>query len=165
MDSRGTSQIGRQQKGGVLLIFWDSWVLPPSRIIWGGIWMRNGPAWGVRPGSPSRPIPKFSQMTTSCPCTPSWYQLLPHIFNYSKLVGIWDGLLVRVRRYSTSSRILSWIKIRIFQVSPQGASLMRSSRAKKLGRPEYFCYLTMSTGDSFPMEPSLVRAEGSDRAS
>ena len=46
----------------------------------------------------------------------------------SKLVGKYNGLLIRVRRSFPASRLLSWPKIRIFQVSPQGTSLVRSSR-------------------------------------
>ena len=37
----------------------------------------------------------------------------------SKLVGIWDGLLVRVSRSSTASRLSSWTKIRISMCLPR----------------------------------------------
>ena len=82
----------------------------------------------------------------------------------SKLVGIWYGLSVRVRRSSLASRILPWPQIRILQVSPQGSSLVRSSRVEDLGGSEPFWYLTIYVGDRCPMEPSLMSAEGSDRA-
>ena len=42
-------------------------------------------------------------------------------------------------------------------------NVVRSSRKKNLGGYDPFWYITMSTGDGFPMEPSLVGAEGSDR--
>ena len=71
----------------------------------------------------------------------------------SKLVGIWNGLSVGVRRSYPASRISSWPKIRILQVSPQGASLLRSYRVTNIGEYEPFWYLLMSFGDSFPMEP------------
>ena len=51
----------------------------------------------------------------------------------SRLVGIWYGLLVGVRRSFTASRISPWLKIHIFQVSTQVASLVRSSRVANLG--------------------------------
>ena len=90
-----------------------------------------------------------------------------HIASFSassKLVGILDGLLVGFRRYSPASRLLSWPKIRIFQVTPQGASLVRSSRVANLVGSEPFWYLNMSFGDICPMESSLMVVEGSDRA-
>ena len=83
----------------------------------------------------------------------------------SNLVGIWDGLSVGVRRSYPTSRLLSWPQIRIFQVSPQGDSSVRSSRVTNLVITCPLWYLKMSPGASCPMEPSLVGAEGSDRAS
>ena len=81
------------------------------------------------------------------------------------LVGIWDGILVEVRRSSPASRLLYWPKIRIFQVSPQGESLVRSSRVANLGGSDPFWYLNMSFGERCPMVSSLVGEEGSDRVS
>ena len=51
----------------------------------------------------------------------------------SKLVGSLDGISVVVRRYYNASRISSWPKTRIFQVSLQGSSLMRSYRVENWG--------------------------------
>ena len=81
----------------------------------------------------------------------------------SKLVGIWYGISVGVRRYSPDSSISSWPKIRIFQVSTQEASLVSSSRVENMGGSDPFYYLTISSGDRCPMEPYLVGEEGSDR--
>ena len=50
-----------------------------------------------------------------------------------KLMGSWYGLLVGVRRFYPECMVYSWTKISIFQVSPQEASLMRSSRMKNWG--------------------------------
>ena len=51
----------------------------------------------------------------------------------SKLVGSCYGLLGRFSRSYHASRISSWPKIRIFQVSPQGGSLIRSSTVMNRG--------------------------------
>ena len=61
--------------------------------------------------------------------------LAPIAFQYtsSRLVGILDGLSVRVRRSSPVSRILYWPKIWVSQVSPQRSSFVRSSRVVNLG--------------------------------
>ena len=56
-----------------------------------------------------------------------------YLFTSSKLVGIGDGLSVRVSRSYLTSRLLSWTKIRVFQVSPQGSSLVRSSMVVNYG--------------------------------
>ena len=50
-----------------------------------------------------------------------------------KLVGIWYEISVGVRRSSPTSRLYYWPKIRIFQVSPQEASLVLSSRVENMG--------------------------------
>ena len=50
-----------------------------------------------------------------------------------------------------------------FQVSFQGASLVRSNIVTNMGGSDRFWYLTMYFGTRYPMEPSLVGAEGSDR--
>ena len=55
-----------------------------------------------------------------------------------RLVGIWDGLLVEVRRYYPEFRILYWTKIRTFQVSPHRASLVNSSGVENMGGSETF---------------------------
>ena len=49
-----------------------------------------------------------------------------NISTSSKLLVNWYGLSVRVRSSSPASGLLSWPKFRVFQVSPQGFSLMRS---------------------------------------
>ena len=97
----------------------------------------------------------------------SLVSLAPTVYlsNYYKLVWIWDGLSVRVMRSSPASRLLSWPKIRVFHVSPQRASLVRSSRVANMGGSGPFWYLMMSFGYRWPMKPSLVGAEGPDRAS
>ena len=50
-----------------------------------------------------------------------------------KLVGFLDGLLVKFRGSYPVSRLLSSQKILILQMSPQGASLMRSSIMVNMG--------------------------------
>ena len=83
----------------------------------------------------------------------------------SKLVDICDELLVRVGRYSPASRLSSWPKIQIFQVSPQGVCLVSSYIVANMGGSEPFWYLTMSFGDIPPTELSLVSTEGYYRTS
>ena len=87
------------------------------------------------------------------------------LFTSSKLVGIRDGFLVGVRRSSPAYRLSSCPKIRIFQVSLQVSSLVCSSRVADMGVSNPLWYLAMSFGGRCPIEPSLVGAEGSDRAS
>ena len=83
----------------------------------------------------------------------------------SKLVGIGYGILVGVRRSSYASSISPWTKIRVFQVSLQRSSLVRSYIVANMGGYDPFWYLTMSSGARCPMETSLVGAEVSDKAS
>ena len=83
----------------------------------------------------------------------------------SKLEGVCDGLSVGVRGSFPASRISSWPKIQIFHVSTQLASLVHSSRVENVGISDPLWYLEMSHVDRGPMEPSIVGAEGSDRAS
>ena len=83
----------------------------------------------------------------------------------SKFFGFLDGLSVGVRKSSPASRLLSWTKIRIFQAFPQGASLVRSYRVANMGLYDPFWYLAISFGDRCPIEPFLMGAEGSNRAS
>ena len=75
---------------------------------------------------------------------------------YSKLVWIWNGLSVGVRRSYPDIRLSSWTKVRIFQVSPQEAYLVHSSKVENLGGYDPFWYLTMYTGYMCPMEPYLL---------
>ena len=72
----------------------------------------------------------------------------------SKLVGSWYFPLVGFMRYSTASRVSSCYKIWIFQVSPQGASLIWYSRVENWGWSAPFWYLKISPGDRCPMDPS-----------
>ena len=65
----------------------------------------------------------------------------------SNLVRIWDGLLFGFSRSYPAYKILSWPKIRIFQVSTHAASLVRSYRVENLGGSDPIWYLTMSPGD------------------
>ena len=67
----------------------------------------------------------------------------------SNLMGIWGGLLSRVRRYSPATRISYWPKIWILQVTLQGDSFRCSSRVENLGGFNPFWYITMSPGDRF----------------
>ena len=69
----------------------------------------------------------------------------------SKLVVSWYGLSIRVRRSSLASRLSYWSKIWIFWVSPQEASLVRSSRVENMGRCGSFWYCTISPGSSCPI--------------
>ena len=75
------------------------------------------------------------------------------------------GLSGVVRGFSPVSRISYWTKIHIFPVSPQEASFVRFSMVENMGGSYPLWYIVMSPGDRFPMEPSLVGAEGYDRAS
>ena len=131
---------------------------------------------------PSRPVlscpvlscPFLSCPVLSCPVPSRPRSLIDHILaisslassatitslsTSSRLVGIWDGLLVGVRRSSPASTLLYWPKIWIFQVSPQRASLVRSYILANLGGSDPFWYITMSFGERCPMESSLVVAE------
>ena len=60
-------------------------------------------------------------------------------------------LSVGVRRSSPTSRLSSWTKMRIFQVSLQGASLLRSYIVANVGGYDPFWYLMISFGDRFPI--------------
>ena len=84
---------------------------------------------------------------------------------YSNFVGSWDGISFEVSKPSPASRLLSWHQIRILLVSPQEASLVRSSRVENIGGSGPFWYHTISPGSKCPMETSLVGVEGSYRAS
>ena len=123
-----------------------------------------------------QPVVPTTISLSSCPKRSSVYHSLSmsslvisaptaYLSTTSKLVGIWYGISVVVSRSSPASRLSSWHKIRIFQVSPRGASLVRSSRVENMCGYDPFCYLTMSFWARCPMEPSPVGAEGSDRAS
>ena len=90
---------------------------------------------------------------------------IAYLYTSSRLVGILDGLLVRIKRSSPTSRLLSWPKIWVFQVSSQGSSLVRSSRVENLVVSDPFCYLAMYFRDRGPMGSSLIGAEVSGRAS
>ena len=83
----------------------------------------------------------------------------------SRLVRIWYGILVGVRKSSRAFSILSLSKFCISQVSPQGASLVHSSRVANLGGYDPFWYINLSFWDRWTVESSLMGAEGSDRAS
>ena len=83
----------------------------------------------------------------------------------SKLVGIGDGIFFGVMSSSPASSILPWPKIRIFRVSPQEDSFMRSSRVVNMSGSDPFWYITMSHGYKCHMEPSLAVSEVSDRSS
>ena len=65
----------------------------------------------------------------------------------SRLVEIWYGLSVGVRRPSPASRLF-FAQNPDFQVYPQVASLVRSSRVVNLGGSDPFWCLTLSFGDS-----------------
>ena len=54
----------------------------------------------------------------------------------STVVDMWGGLTVGVRRFYPAFRLSSWPKIRVFQVSPQGALLVHYSRVKNMGVSE-----------------------------
>ena len=86
----------------------------------------------------------------------------PYFSTSSKLVENFDGILVGVRRSPPAPRLLSWNKIRIFQVSPQGALLVRYARVDNMVGFDPLWYLMMSFGSRYPMEPSLVGAVDSD---
>ena len=86
-------------------------------------------------------------------------------FNYSKLVGIWDGVSLGDRRSSNASGVSSWPKIPIFQVSTQEASLMHSFRVTNWVGYDPLSYLSIPPGDRCPVEPPLLGMEGSDDAS
>ena len=83
--------------------------------------------------------------------------------NYYKLVGIWDGLSVGFSSSYPTSGLLSLPQVRIFQVYLQEASLVGSSIVVNLGGSDLFWYITISLGDRFIMELSLMGAEGYDR--
>ena len=70
-----------------------------------------------------------------------------YLYTSYKLLGSCDRLFFRVRRSYNASRVSSWTQIRIFRVSPKGASLMRSSGVKSRWSSSTFCYIKMLTRD------------------
>ena len=85
----------------------------------------------VQPVVPNQDLPLMHHILTM-----SYLVSLVHITymsNSSKLVGNWGGLSVGVRMSSLALILLSLTKIRIFQVSPQRASLVHASRLANLG--------------------------------
>ena len=84
------------------------------------------------------------------------------IFTLSMMAGSCDGISVRVSRSYTDSRVFSWTILIIFQVSPQKASLISSSRLAK--RPLSFPsrYLRIYNRARYSMETKLVGTEGSN---
>ena len=67
-------------QGGCFLILQRFLGITPSWIVWGGIWCRNGSACGAKTRAPYNPVPKIPWLTTSWPCTTSWYRLLLHLW-------------------------------------------------------------------------------------
>ena len=106
---------------------------------WFRLWCQTRISLSLRPQSYSvYHSLDMSSLMSSAPIT--------YLSASSKLVGIWDGILVGFSRSYTASRLSYWTKIRNYQVSPQGASLVRSSRVVNLGGSDPFWYLTMYFG-------------------
>ena len=84
------------------------------------------------------------------------------LYNYSKLLASFYGLLVIVSRSFPASRVSSCPQTLIIQVSPHGDSLMLSSRLENRWSSFPFRYLMMSSGTGYPIESSPVGVNGSD---
>ena len=130
MASCGNYQIGRWHKGLFFCTWWNYWGLLPSWIIWGGTFRCNVSACGDKPKDTSHILSRGHQWTTAWPYLPLWAWILPH------------NCPLPPSAYMVSY----WPKILIFQVSPQGTSLMWSYRVSKWGWYDHFWYLTMSNG-------------------
>ena len=70
-------------------------------------------------------------------------------------------MVVGVRRYYTASRHWYCPRMRIFHVSPQGGSLVHSSRVANIGRSDPFRYFIMYPEARCPFSSSLEVANGS----
>ena len=68
------------------------------------------------------------------------------LYTSSRWVRIWYGLLVVVGWSYLISMVFYWPKIWIFQVSPQGGSLMQSSRVTNQGWNVHFWCIVISLG-------------------
>ena len=122
-------------------------------------------AYGDIPGYPSCPVPEGPSVDHIL-ATPSLVisATIAYLSTLSRLVGILDGLLVKVRRSYFAFRLLNWPKIWIFQVSPQGASLMRSYIVVNMGVSDPLWYLNIFWGMR-PIESYPTGSKGIDRVS